>query len=184
VVTLFQDNAFEIAHVVLQATDTLLSAPLRLGEFLDALLGTPLCLGEFLDALLGTPLCLGEFLDALLGTPLCLSQVFDALLSTLLRLSQVFDALLSTLLRLGQVAHYLGEGQQLLGQHEPAEFCPPLGVLLKNPDEIVEILDRESHNASALGHGNRLKAQQGNESILYGRAPRQARLAWQVLQSC
>ena len=183
-ITLFQHNAFEIAHVVLQATDTLLSAPLRLGEFLDALLGTPLCLGEFLDALLGTPLCLGEFLDALLGTPLCLSQVFDALLSTLLRLSQVFDALLSTLLRLGQVAHYLGEGQQLLGQHEPAEFCPPLGVLLKNPDEIVEILDRESHNASALGHGNCLKAQQGNESILYGHSPRQVWPAWQVLQSC
>ena len=127
-VTLFQHNAFEIAHVVLQATDTLLSASLRLSEFLDALLGT--------------------------------------------------------LLRLGQVAHYLGERQQLLGQHEPAEFCPPLGVLLKNPDEIVEILDRESHNVSTLGRGNRLKAQQGNESILYGHSPRQVWPAWQVLQSC
>src|SRR5215471_10234940 len=131
-VTLFKHNAFEITHIVLQPSDTLLGTPLRLSEFCDALLSAPLRLSEFLDALL------------------------------------------STLLRLGQVAHYLGKRQQLLGQHEPAEFCPPLGVLLKNPDEIVEILDRESHNASALGHGNCLKAQQGNESILYGRTPRQA----------
>jgi len=156
VVTLFQHNAFEIAYVVLQATDTLLGTPLCFSEFFDALLSAPLCFSEFLNALLGTPLCFSEFLNALLGT----------------------------LLRLGQVAHYLGEGQQLLGQHEPAEFCPPLGVLLKNPNEIVEILDRESHNASALGHGNRLKAQQGNESILYGHSPRQVWPAWQVLQSC
>ena len=44
-VTLFQHNAFEITHIVLQATDTLLGAPLRLGEFFDALLGTLLNLG-------------------------------------------------------------------------------------------------------------------------------------------
>jgi hypothetical protein len=116
VVTLFQHNAFEITHIVLQATDTLLGAPLRLGEFFDALLGAPLRLGEF------------------------------------------FDALLSALLRLGQVVHYLGERQQLLGQHESAQLSPPLGVLLENPDEIVEILYRESHNTSALVQGNHLKA--------------------------
>jgi hypothetical protein len=98
-------------HVVLQSTDTLLSAPLRLGEFFDTLLGAPLRLGEF------------------------------------------FDTLLGTLLRLGQVAHYLGERQQLLGQHESAQLCPPLGVLLENPDEIVKILYHESHNASALVQG-------------------------------
>jgi hypothetical protein len=40
VVTLCQHNAFEITHVVLQSTATLLGTPLRLGEFLNALLGT------------------------------------------------------------------------------------------------------------------------------------------------
>jgi len=134
--------------------------------------------------LLSTPLGLGEFFDTLLSTPLGLGEFFDTLLSTPLGLGEFFDALLGTLLRLGQVAHYLGERQQLLGQHEPAEICPPLGVLLKNPDEIVEILYRESHNASALVRGHRLKAQQGNESILYWRSPRQAWPAWKVLQSC
>ena len=106
------------------------------------------------------------------------------LLGAPLRLGEFFDALLGTLLRLGQVVHYLGERQQLLGQHEPAELGPPLGVLLENPDEIVEILYRESHNASALVQGNHLKAQQGNESILYWRSPQQALPAWKVLQRC
>jgi hypothetical protein len=57
-------------------------------------------------------------------------------------------------------------------------------VLLENPDEIVEILYRESHNSSALVQGNHLKAQQGNASILYWRSPQQAWPAWKVLQRC
>jgi hypothetical protein len=57
-------------------------------------------------------------------------------------------------------------------------------VLFEDPDEIVEILYRESHNASALVQGNHLTSSQGNESILYWCSLQQVWPAWQVLQRC
>lgn len=127
-------------------------SPLGLDQGCNLLFRPPLGLGQGGQGRLEAGLSLFQpilprfesylsFLDArqaLLGAALNLAQRGQPLLGPLLGRGQLAD-----LVR--QVANQVGQGQQLLAQHQAAQVGAPLRVLGEQPHEVVKIVRREGH---------------------------------------
>jgi len=109
-----------------------------------------LCLGKCRDLLVGVLLGVDQsghlHVGVLLGCYESGHPLFkgcNPLLRTALRIDQSRHLLLGVALCFDQSADQLGERQDLPGQRQTTELCTPLGVFLKNADEVAKFLDGE-----------------------------------------
>lgn len=77
-----------------------------------------------------------------------LGQLVQAMLGAHLGLGQRVDVFGEGIDAFGQLAHEVWQRQQLVGEHLAAQLGPPLGPLLEQPQQVLEVLDSERHRPS------------------------------------